>query len=130
MNLSALASIPGVLQASVADDSGHLLDSSGELDLPTAAVLVLAHATLAAAAELGRRSGAGDCTEIVQQHEGGCVYLHALPRSCVLMVRCRDNSSVAAVRAAAMKLAPMAETAPKTVGTFDVSSAMHAEPAW
>ncbi len=130
MNMSTLASIPGVLQACVADDSGRLLGTCGELDPPSAAVLVLGHATLAAAAELGRRSGAGDCTEIVQQHEGGCVYLYSLPRRCVLIVRCRQSSPVSAVRAAAVKLASMDQTAPAQVGTFDVSSAMHAEPVW
>ena len=75
MELSLLTSLPGVVQAALADDSGRLLDHTGEMEPPTAAILVLAHATLAAAAELGRRSGNGDCIEIVQQHEAGVIYL-------------------------------------------------------
>ncbi|MEZ5386428.1 MAG: hypothetical protein R3F13_13020 [Prosthecobacter sp.] len=130
MNLSAIASIPGVLQACVTDDGGHLLANCGELDPPSAAVLVLGHATLTAAAEMGRRFGAGDCIEIVQQHEGGCVYLHGLPRRCVLIVRCRDDSSISELRNAAMNLSPTNEISVSTTGAFDVSSAMHAEPAW
>ena len=130
MNLSALTAIPGVLQAAVADDSGRLLDFDGELDPPSAAVLVLGHATLAAAAELGRRSGAGDCIEIVQQHEGGCVYLHSLPRRRVLMVRCGDSSAIRAVRNAIASISHYDEPEPARRATFDVSYAMHAEPAW
>ena len=130
MNLSALTAIPGVLQAAIADDSGRLLDFDGELDPPSAAVLVLGHATLAAAAELGRRSGAGDCIEIVQQHEGGCVYLHSLPLRRVLMVRCGDSSAISAVRNAIASISHYDEPEPARCATFDVSYAMHAEPAW
>lgn len=130
MNLSSLTAIPGVHQAAVADDSGRLLDFGGESDPPSAAVLVLGHATLAAAAELGRRSGAGDCIEIVQRHEGGCVYLHSLPRRRVLMVRCGDGSVISAVRAIVESTSYYDEPEPSRGGTFDVSCAMHAEPAW
>ncbi len=130
MNLSALTSIPGVHQAAVADDSGRLLDLVGEIDPPSSAVLVLGHATLAAAAELGRRSGAGDCIEIVQRHEGGCVYLHSLPHRRVLMVRCGDGSAISAVRAVVESISHYDEPEPSRCGAFDVSYAMHAEPAW
>lgn len=97
-DLESIAAIAGVRQVVIADDAGRLLDCAGWDEPPTAAILVLAHATLAAASELGRRSGSGDCLEVVQQHEGGCIYLHALPHRRVLLVRCHSEASIPAVR--------------------------------
>lgn len=132
MELSALASIPEVIQAAVADDAGRLLDCAGGAEPPTAAILVLAHATLSAASELGRRSGSGDCLEIVQQHDGGVIYLHGLPQRLVLLVRCRTTDAIPAIRAACAELARPITTRvrPVSVPSFDISDALHAEPAW
>jgi hypothetical protein len=130
-DLSALAALPGVIQTAVADDAGRLLGFDGDSEPPTAASLVLAQATLSAASELGRRSGSGDCHEIIQQHEGGCIYLHGLPQRRVLLVRCLNASAVPAVRTLCQNLAAPAETqqAPRPFVT-DMASALHAEPAW
>lgn len=131
MELSLLTSLPGVVQAALADDSGRLLDHTGEMEPPTAAILVLAHATLAAAAELGRRSGNGDCIEIVQQHEAGVIYLHSISHRRVLLVRCSQQDSIPAVRNACQRLAVPTDLVPKS--TFvpqNIASALHAEPAW
>ncbi|MCB1276179.1 roadblock/LC7 domain-containing protein [Prosthecobacter sp.] len=132
MNLSQIKSIPGVLQAAIADDAGRLLDCIGDVEPPTAAVLVLAHATLSAAAELGRRSGSGDCLEIIQQHEGGAIYLHGMPQRRVLLVRCQNIDAIPFVRAASQNLAKPITTRIRPVSTpsHDLADALHAEPAW
>ena len=132
MDLTALASIPTVTQIAIADDAGRLLDCAGDAEPPTAAILVLAHATLSAACELGRRSGSGDCLEIVQQHDGGVIYLHGLPQRRVLLVRCQDTSAIPAIRTACEGLATPITTRirPVSVPSLDLSDAMHAEPAW
>lgn len=130
MDISNISAVPGVLQAVIADDSGRLLECVGDLDPPTAAVLVLGHATISAAAELGRRSGVGDCLELIQRHEGGCVYLHSLPQRRVLMVRCTKEASIEAIRAGACEV-PMLDQGIRTgCREFDISCAIHAEPVW
>ncbi len=139
--LESITRLPGVRQAAIGDDAGRLLDCAGREEPPTAAILVLAHATLAAASELGRRSGSGDCLEVVQQHEGGCIYLHALPHQRVLLVRCQDEAGIATVRAACRGLSAKVHlqteveaTMPRAVVSStridDLSSAFLAEPAW
>lgn len=132
MELTALASIPDVIQIAVADDAGRLLDCAGDVEPPTAAILVLAHATLSAASELGRRSGSGDCLEIVQQHDGGVIYLHGLPQRRVLLVRCQNTDVIPAIRTAREGLAKPITTRirPVSVPSLDLSAALHAEPAW
>lgn len=132
MELTALASIPEVIQIAIADDAGRLLDCAGDAEPPTAAILVLAHATLSAASELGRRSGSGDCLEIVQLHEGGVIYLHGLPQRRVLLVRCQNTDVIPAIRTACERLAKPITTRirPVTAPSLNLSDALHAEPAW
>lgn len=132
MELTALASIPDVIQVAVADDAGRLIDCAGDAEPPTAAILVLAQATLSAACELGRRSGSGDCLEIVQQHDGGVIYLHGLPQRRVLLVRCQNTGVIPAIRTACEGLAKPITTRirPVSVPSFDLSDALHAEPVW
>ncbi len=131
-DLSSLAARPGVLQAALTDDSGRLLGCAGGSEPPGTAILVLAHATLAAASELGRRSGSGDCHEIIQQHDSGCIYLHRLPEGRVLLVRCHNIEAIPAVRSACQHFAAPLESArpPASTATLDLASALHAEPAW
>lgn len=133
MDLSTLTAIPGVLQAAIADDAGRLLACAGNPEPLTAAVLVLAHATLAAAAELGRRSGTGDCLEIIQQHADGCIYLRGLSPGRVLLVRCQNSDAIPAIRQFSGPLLNSAETVrvqPTTAAPLDLAAALHAEPAW
>ena len=132
MELTALASIPDVIQVAVADDAGRLLDCAGDADPPTAAILVLAHATLSAASELGRRAGSGDCLEIVQQHDGGVIYLHGLPQRRVLLVRCQTTDVIPAIRTGCEGLARPITTRIRPVSSpsLNLSDALHAEPAW
>ncbi len=132
MELNALASLPAVIQVAIADDAGHLLDCAGAAEPPTAAILVLAHATLSAASELGRRSGSGDCLEIIQQHDAGIIYLHGLPQRRVLLVRCQNTDVIPALRAACQNLAKPITTRirPVSAPLLDLSAALHAEPAW
>ncbi len=132
MQLTALASLQSVVQVAIADDAGRLLDCAGDAEPPTAAILVLAHATLSAASELGRRSGSGDCLEIVQQHDGGVIYLHGLPQRRVLLVRCQNTDVIPAIRTACEGLAKPVTTRIRPVSTpsLDLSDALHAEPAW
>ncbi len=132
MQLTALASLPDVIQAAIADDAGRLLDCAGDAEPPTAAILVLAHATLSAASELGRRSGSGDCLEIVQQHDGGVIYLHGLPQRRVLLVRCQSTDVIPALRNACQQLARPVTTRvrPVSAPALDLADALHAEPAW
>ncbi|HBJ83198.1 MAG TPA: hypothetical protein DDZ88_04855 [Verrucomicrobiales bacterium] len=132
IDLQPLATLPGVRQAAITDDSGRLLDCAGDAEPPTAAILVLAHATLSAASELGRRSGSGDCLEVVQQHDGGVIYLLGLPQRRVLLVRCQNSDVIAAIRAASRRLAQSITTRVRPVASPlpDISSALHAEPAW
>jgi hypothetical protein len=121
-----------VHQAAITDDSGRLLDCAGDAEPPTAAILVLAHATLSAASELGRRSGSGDCLEVVQQHDGGVIYLLGLPQRRVLLVRCQSADVMPAIRGACQRLAKSITTRVRPVASPlpDISSALHAEPAW
>lgn len=132
MQLTALASIPDVIQVAIADDSGRLLDCAGDVEPPTAAILVLAHATLSAASELGRRSGSGDCLEIIQQHDGGVIYLHCLPQRRVLLVRSQSTDVIPTIRSACEGLAKPITTRirPVAAPSLDLSDALHAEPAW
>lgn len=141
LDLSPISTLPGVLQAAVGDDAGRMLQCAGREEPPTTAVLVLAHATLSAAAELGRRSGSGDCLELTQQHEGGCIYLHGLPKARVLLVRCQDSRSIPAVRLACHRMLAQAQAAPEvepvvptappsSIRFQDLSAAFHAEPSW
>ncbi|HEY1048911.1 MAG TPA: roadblock/LC7 domain-containing protein [Prosthecobacter sp.] len=140
-DLESLARLSGVKQVVIGDDAGRLLDCAGWEEPPTAAILVLAHATLAAASELGRRSGSGDCLELIQQHEGGCIYLHALPHRRVLLVRCQDETSIPHVRGVCHRMSahvraqneaevPMPRPAASSPRISDLSSAFLAEPAW
>jgi len=132
MQLTALASLPTVVQVAIADDAGRLLDCAGDAEPPTAAILVLAHATLSAASELGRRSGSGDCLEIVQLHDGGVIYLHGLPQRRVLLVRCQNTDAIPALRTACEGLAKPITTRirPVSAPSFGLADALHAEPAW
>jgi hypothetical protein len=132
MELTLLASLPQVIQAAIADDAGRLLDCAGDAEPPTAAILVLAHATLSAASELGRRSGSGDCLEIIQQHDGGAIYLHGLPQRRVLLVRCQNTDVIPTLRSACQGLARPITTRvrPVAVPALDLVDALHAEPAW
>ena len=133
MELTTLvSSLPAVLQAAITDDAGRLLDCAGDAEPPTAAILVLAHATLSAASELGRRSGSGDCLEIVQMHDAGVIYLHSLPQRRVLLVRCQNMDVIPAVRSACQDLAKPITTRirPVSAPALDLSDALHAEPAW
>ncbi len=130
--LQSLSALPGVRQVAITDDSGRLLDCAGDAEPPTAAILVLAHATLSAASELGRRSGSGDCLEVVQQHDGGVIYLLGLPQRRVLLVRCQSADVMPAIRGACQRLAKSITTRVRPVAAPlpDISSALHAEPAW
>lgn len=98
-------------------------------------MLVLAHATISAASEFGRRSGSGDCVELVQHHEGGLVLLRGLPQRRALVVRCQPDTSIDHVRRLAASL-PLnisgKPAAPKTTmhASLDLSEALHAMPAW
>lgn len=132
MELTSLAALPEVIQVAIADDAGRLLDCAGEAPPPTAAILVLAHATLSAASELGRRSGSGDCLEIIQQHDAGVIYLHGLPQRLVLIVRCHSAAVIPTLRAACQGLAKPVTTRirPVTTVALDLAAALHAEPAW
>ena len=132
MQLTALAALPEVTQVAIADDAGRLLDCAGHGEPPTAAILVLAHATLSAASELGRRSGSGDCLEIIQQHEGGVIYLHGLPQQRVLLVRCQSLAVIPALKSACMGLSKPITTRvrPVSAPTMGLADALHAEPAW
>ena len=130
--LSVLASLPDVIQAALTDDSGRLLGYAGETEPPATAILDLAHATLAAASELGCRSGSGDCREIIQQHECGVIYLHSLSPQRVLLVRCQNTDAIPGVRSACQQFVTPLETArpPASTASLDLASALHAEPAW
>lgn len=95
--------------------------------------LVLAHATLAAAAELGRRSGSGECYEVIQRHVNGFICLHRLPHQRLLLVRCQSEGAFPMIRAVVHKLttsAPPAYKPPPSSAVFDLASALHAEPKW
>lgn len=131
-DLQTLASLFGVQQAAITDDAGRLLDCAGDAEPPTAAILVLAHATLSAASELGRRSGSGDCLEIVQQHDGGVIYLHGLPQRRALLVRCQNVDVIPAIRSACQNFAKPVTTRvrPVSAPTLGLTDALHAEPAW
>jgi len=130
MDISAISSVPGVIQTVIADDSGRLLEFAGDMDPPTAAVLVLGHATISAAAELGRRSGVGDCHEVIQRHEGGWVYLHSLSHRRVLMVRYTADASINAIRDGIHNMPALEESLQPRQDHFDITSALHAEPLW
>lgn len=137
-DIEIITRLSGVKLAAIGDDAGRLLDHAGREEPPTAAILVLAHATLAAASELGRRSGSGDCLEVMQHHEGGCLYLHALPHRRVLLVRCQDEKSLPTVRSLCQGLCAQAAQVeivrPRPVRASqrieDLASAFLAEPTW
>lgn len=130
--LSAFTALPGVLQAVVADDAGRLLGGAGGLPPPDMAVLVLAHATLSAAAEVGQRSGQGDCLEIVQQHQNGVLYLRPVTQGRLLMVRCQSSMAIPAVRGLCQRLMQLPSAAPASPPSLpvDLTAALHAEPRW
>jgi len=132
VDISPLAAIPGVHQAAVADDFGRLITCVGEGGAPSTAILVLAHATLAAAGDLGGRAGCGDCVEIIQRHENGIIYLRGLPQRLLLLIRCQSVDVIPALRVAMQSLLPASETAGVRPATrvLDLSAALHADPAW
>jgi hypothetical protein len=136
MDTASIAALPGVLQAAVADDAGRLLAHAGGASPPSTPMLVLAHATLSAAAELGRRAGAGTFFDMVQHHAAGCIYLRVLTPQQALMVCCENEEAVAAVRHA-LETVPSPDSArpdslppPPPTAAFDLAAALHAEPAW
>lgn len=129
--MQALLNLPGVQTVAIADEAGRLLGSAGSATPPTTALLVLAHATLTAAGELGRRSGAGDCTELIQNHDGGHILLRGLPHGHVLMVRCLPGTDLLAVsRAAAQLHASQPVRAVRPAPVLDLGDALYAMPAW
>lgn len=130
--MNTLLEIPGVQAACLADESGHMITSVGAAVPPSSAVFVLAHATLSAASELGRRSGTGDCLEITQRHAGGLVYLRGLPQRRTLLVLCLPDADIRLVSHAAEslntpQLTPVRKVA---VPAMDLGSALYAMPAW
>lgn len=133
VSLAPFLSIPGVHQAAIADDAGRLLGWQGDGAPPEVAVLVLAHATSAAASELGRRAGCGACLELIQQHESGVLYLRGLPSGRLLLVQCQSEEAIAAIRAlcqqADILAAPAISSGPISA-TLDIAAALHAEPTW
>lgn len=132
VDISSLAAIPGLHQAAVADDFGRLITCVGKGDPPAAAILVLAHATLAAAGDLGGRAGCGDCVEIIQQHENGIIYLRGLPRRRLLLIRCQNADVIPALRVVMQHFQSASETAGirPALCVLDLSAALHADPAW
>jgi hypothetical protein len=132
VELSAFTALPGVLQAVVADDAGRLLGGAGGLPPPDMAVLVLAHATLSAAMEVGRRAGQGECVDVIQQHQRGVVYLRTLGSGRLLLVLCQMSEAIPAVRALCQRLTQPGPAAPafNPSHPVDLSSALHAEPRW
>ena len=132
MELASLVALPGVLQSAVADDAGNLLASAGDGAPHTTATLVLAHATFAAADELGSRAGCGSCAEIIQQHENSVIYIRSLARRRLLLVRCQTADAVPAIRAASRSMdEPEVSVETKTTApVLDLTSALHAEPSW
>lgn len=131
--MTSLLTIPGVLSASITDDAGRLIASEGDMLVPTSAVLVLAHATITAASELGRRSGSGDCSELIQHHEGGIILVRGLPRRHALLVRCHPSVDITSLRRVAaqvhLPLAPLPARR-TSVSSLDLGDALHAMPAW
>jgi len=128
-----LPAIPGLLSAAITDDAGQVLGFQGEGPPPSAAVLVLAQATLGAASELGRRSGSGDCVELVQQHEGGLILLRGLSNRRVLLLRCLPGTDMAAVSQAAAVLdteTPAAPPRPAFEADISLADAFLASPKW
>ena len=113
-----------------------MLAAGGPLEPPGHAVLVLAQATLSAAGEAGRRGGAGDCVELLQQHDGGLIYLRSLPQGRVLFVRCENTTDIPSLshQAAQMEYAQHAEAAPQAptpeAVPLNLSDAFLAEPRW
>lgn len=133
--LSSLLQIPGVQSAFITDDGGHLMAATGKDLPPPAGVLVLAHATISAASEFGRRSGSGDCVELVQHHEGGLVLLRGLPQRQALVVRCQPDTDMNLVRQVAATLTFASATPPPArrasmPASLDLADALHAMPAW
>lgn len=131
--LRPFLTIPGVHSACITNDAGHIVASEGGAAMP-ASVFVLAHATLTAAGELGRRSGAGDCIELVQHHEAGLYLLRGMPRSHALIVACAPHVDLNALRHAAaevhLPLAPAPAQRRAAPQAFDLGDALHAMPAW
>ena len=127
-----LLQIPGVESACIADETGHLIESVGSAMPPSAAVLVLAHATMSAASELGRRSGVGDCLEITQHHEGGFIHLLGLAQRMTLLVRCLPGTDLRLVKQASASISPtpLAPLRRASVAAMDLGSALYAMPAW
>jgi len=132
MELASLAAIPGVIQAAVADESGCVIACAGGSEPPSTVILVLAHATLSAANELGHRGGGGECADIIQQHANGVIYLRSLPERRLLLARCQSIEAIPALRAACQHLAgsDAAVEAKPAAPVLDLYSALHAEPAW
>jgi hypothetical protein len=94
---------------------------------------VLAQATLGAASELGRRSGSGDCVELVQQHEGGLILLRGLSNRRVLLLRCLPGTDMAAVSRAAAALDTETPAVPKRAAfeaDISLADAFLASPKW
>lgn len=131
--LRPFLTIPGVHSACITNDAGHIVASEGGAAMP-ASVFVLAHATLTAAGELGRRSGAGDCIELVQHHEAGLYLLRGMPRNHALIVACAPPVDLNALRHAAVEvhlpLAPAPAQRRAASQAFDLGDALHAMPAW
>lgn len=131
--LRPFLTIPGVHSACITNDAGHIVASEGAAAMP-ASVFVLAHATLTAAGELGRRSGAGDCIELVQHHEAGLYLLRGMPRNHALIVACAPHVDLNALRHATaevhLPLAPAPAQRRVAPQAFDLGDALHAMPAW
>lgn len=129
-SIHSLLAIAGVHTVCIIDDSGRLVEIAGSSQPPPAAVLVLAHATMSAASELGRRTGSGDCLEIIQHHEGGHILLHGLPLGRALLVQCLPGSDINTVRQSANQITSDVASPPRHAHVSSLSDALHAMPAW
>jgi hypothetical protein len=132
--MQSLLAIPGVQSVCITDSTGGLQECAGPGQPPDPAITVLAQATFTAAAELGRRAGAGECLDLLQQHEDAVLYLRGLPWQRVLLVRCLPSVDPAALRHAAARIGTTTSApghpAPPPPPVLDLGSALHAMPAW
>jgi CheY-like chemotaxis protein len=110
--LPALAGMPGVTFAALADREGFLIDWAGAPDLDPEVVAAVASSLAESSEGIGRELGQGKLQSVIFQYDEAIVLVECAGSESRLAVVLRDFGALEAVRQSAKRLAVTASASP------------------